>query len=116
MSGANSERKMSSSNTMMKRNDRHWTWLPVLFDCAWLATLVAIGPATWNEMPELAESIGLGSGRLKLVDDRLLRRDVALAGVGRDEDPDGLAVGGYAHHLGVGHSRHGGLSLVTLAM
>ena len=52
--------------------------------------------------------VGFGSGRLKVVHDRLLRRDVALAGVGRHQDPDGLAVSGYAHHLGVGHSWHGG--------
>ena len=32
MSGASSERKMSSSRTMMKRNERPSVWLPVLFE------------------------------------------------------------------------------------
>ncbi len=80
MRGASSERKMSRSNTMMKRNDRPWTWLPVLLDWAWLATLVAMGPATWNDNAGVGGvGVGFGRGVLKVVDDRLLGRDVALA-------------------------------------
>ncbi len=35
----------------MKMSDKNWTLLPVLLELAWLATLVATGPAKWNCRP-----------------------------------------------------------------
>ncbi len=49
--GAKNERKISSNSTRMNRNENDCTLLPVLLELAWLATLVATGPATWNERP-----------------------------------------------------------------
>nr|WP_282435893.1 hypothetical protein [Aciditerrimonas ferrireducens] len=38
---------------MTSRNDRPWIRLPVLSELFWFATLVATGPARWNERPSV---------------------------------------------------------------
>ena len=73
--GANKDRKISSSSTMMKMNERHCTWLPVLLDWAWLATLVAIRPADVEGDAGVGRiPVGLVQSAFQVVDDRLLRR------------------------------------------
>jgi len=46
--GASTERKIRINSKMIKRNENNWTRLPVRFELAWFATLVATVPARWK--------------------------------------------------------------------
>jgi hypothetical protein len=51
ISGASSERKITSSSKMMKMNENSWVLLPVRCELTWLATLVATWPASLSASP-----------------------------------------------------------------